>query len=58
MVSEPPGTDAGNAFEVPPPEWTSSDAWILASLNDLSCRGDSVRTLIGSADAHNHAIPS
>jgi len=38
-------------------EWSDSDAWILASLRG-SGKGMSLSRLIGSADGHNHDIPS
>ena len=38
-------------------ECSDSDAWILASLR-VSGKGMSLSTLIGSADAHNHSIPT
>jgi len=40
-----------------PATWTSSDAWILASLSS-GRRGMTLSELIASADAHNHAIPT
>ena len=40
-----------------PAAWTLSDAWIFASL-PAGRRGMTLSELIGSADAHNHAIPT
>ena len=37
--------------------WSWSDAWILASLSGRRS-GMTLSELIGSADAHNHAIPT
>ncbi|CAN7266767.1 hypothetical protein [Knoellia sp. LjRoot47] len=37
--------------------WTSSDAWILASIA-ASRRGSTLSHVIGTADAFNHDIPS
>ena len=37
--------------------WTSPDAWVLASITP-SRRGFTLKSVIGTADAFNHDIPS
>ena len=43
-----------------PADWTSTDAWILAAIHGRSKRkrGNTLRHVIGAADAINHAIPT
>lgn len=40
------------------PGWGFTEAWLLLSIGDHGKRGCTLSTMLGSADARNHDVPT